>query len=296
MLRLIVLAILMMACAHLTQASGVYKYRDANGKWVFSDKKPKSESFEELAIKTGPKQKEQPQPRVFAFQQDGQRQLMAENPLHAPVSMQVLFGDASRNTELVIGANQSVALGVDPNDSAFRYRWTLGDPGARADDSVYAFPVVQPGRYKITQAFRGSFSHAAQPNLYALDIAIPVGTEIVAAREGTVIWVKDDYHMSGQGSYFLDKANFVLVLHKDGTFASYAHTLMGSAQVEAGQRVETGDVLARSGSSGFSSGPHLHFVIRQNVAGEVVSVPFSMTDPAGQMLPLRAGKTVIVKP
>jgi murein DD-endopeptidase MepM/ murein hydrolase activator NlpD len=66
----------------------------------------------------------------------------------------------------------------------------------------------------------------------------------------------------------------VRILHDDGTWADYGHLLRYSANVVAGQRIEAGVEIGLSGSSGFSSGPHLHFVIQRNDNGRIVSVPF----------------------
>jgi murein DD-endopeptidase MepM/ murein hydrolase activator NlpD len=108
-----------------------------------------------------------------------------------------------------------------------------------------------------------------------------VGTYLTAVRAGTVVWVKGDYHMSGTTQYFLDKANVIKVLHDDGTFASYAHILMDTAMVKEGDKVGVGDKLARSGSSGFSTGPHLHFSIIKNAGLKNIAIPFKFVDQNG---------------
>jgi len=118
------------------------------------------------------------------------------------------------------------------------------------------------------------------------------GTEISAAREGTVIWVKDDYHLGGKKAYFMDKANFVKVLHQDGTYAVYAHILQGSSFVKPGDRVKAGDKLARSGSSGYSTGPHLHFVIQKNIGMKTVSIPFKFFGANGHSFTPQKGMNV----
>ena len=101
-----------------------------------------------------------------------------------------------------------------------------------------------------------------------------VGEGIHAARDGLVVAVKDDYHMGGSDRFFLDKANYVRVLHDDDTFGIYAHILLGSAEVKEGDRVKAGDLLASAGTSGYSTGPHLHFVIQRNDGKQIVSEPF----------------------
>jgi len=98
-----------------------------------------------------------------------------------------------------------------------------------------------------------------------------------------VVWVKEDYHMSGTTRYFLDKANGIKILHDDGTFSLYAHILMDTAIVKEGDKVALGERLARSGSSGFSTGPHLHFSIIKNAGLRNISIPFKFIDNKGSI-------------
>ncbi|MCO1335136.1 M23 family metallopeptidase, partial [Microbulbifer sp. OS29] len=171
----------------------------------------------------------------------------------------------------------------------YRYWWVLGDPNAAEKPHIYHAPLASQQAFKITQSFNGKFSHTAQPNQYAIDIAMPVGTYIGAARAGTVIWVKDDYHMGGKNKYFLDKANYIKVLHDDGTYAGYYHILIGSALVKPGDHVEIGDRLAMSGSSGYSTGPHLHFAIFKNKRFSRKSIPFLLYNSDGVSFTPEAG-------
>jgi murein DD-endopeptidase MepM/ murein hydrolase activator NlpD len=83
---------------------------------------------------------------------------------------------------------------------------------------------------------------------------------VLAARAGVVVDVVDGNIASGTRKVFYDKANRVQVLHADGTIAMYAHLRHG-AVVEVGEQVGTGDLLGLSGDTGFSTGPHLHFMV-----------------------------------
>jgi murein DD-endopeptidase MepM/ murein hydrolase activator NlpD len=89
-----------------------------------------------------------------------------------------------------------------------------------------------------------------------IDIAAPFGTPIFAARGGRVIAAEwsDIY------------GNYVLVLHDNGWESLYGH--MSKILVSYGQSVKTGDVLGRVGSTGISTGPHLHFEIRRHGVAE----------------------------
>lgn len=85
-----------------------------------------------------------------------------------------------------------------------------------------------------------------------LDIAADEGTNIVAAYNGVV---KD----TGVGE---KKGNYVLMLHADGSETLYCHC--SEVLVEEGTVIRAGEIIARVGSTGWSTGPHLHFEIHIN--------------------------------
>ena len=61
-----------------------------------------------------------------------------------------------------------------------------------------------------------------------------------------------------------DRANNIRIVHSDGTMAVYAHLELESAHVQVGDRVRAGQLLALSGDTGYTSGPHLHFCVQVN--------------------------------
>ena len=113
-----------------------------------------------------------------------------------------------------------------------------------------------------------------------MDIAMPEGTPIIAARGGLV--VKTENNQAGRGSD--PSGNFVRVLHDDGTQGVYLHLKQGSVSVRDGQRVGVGSLLGLSGNTGNSSGPHLHFVVQRDTGAGWVSIPYEFTQPV-QALP-----------
>jgi murein DD-endopeptidase MepM/ murein hydrolase activator NlpD len=87
----------------------------------------------------------------------------------------------------------------------------------------------------------------------AVDLAAPVGTPVVASAAGQVIIARDYGWNGGYG-------NYIVISHENGTQTLYSHTSQNI--VYAGQYVVQGQVIGYVGSTGKSTGPHLHFEIR----------------------------------
>jgi LysM repeat protein len=88
----------------------------------------------------------------------------------------------------------------------------------------------------------------------AVDIGAPKGTSIYAAAAGTVIIAK--FNGGWNGGY----GNYVVISHPNGTQTLYAH--MSAVVSSVGSHVSTGQIVGRVGSTGESTGPHLHFEVR----------------------------------
>jgi murein DD-endopeptidase MepM/ murein hydrolase activator NlpD len=115
---------------------------------------------------------------------------------------------------------------------------------------------------------------------YAWDFCMDVGTPVVAARGGTVRAVRQDSNLGGWGPQFADDANFVVIDHGEGTSGLYMHLMQRGARVKVGDHVQTGQLIAYSGNTGWSSAPHLHFMVMQTDADNYYaqSLPVLFTD------------------
>lgn len=88
-----------------------------------------------------------------------------------------------------------------------------------------------------------------------IDIGAPQGTYIHAAASGKVIW--SGWRSDGGG-------NTIIIDHGGGIATLYLHIMNGGLLVKEGQVVAAGDVIAKVGSTGLSTGPHLHFTVKKN--------------------------------
>lgn len=160
--------------------------------------------------------------------------------------------------------------------SDFRYSldWTVGDKDAVHDDEhLYALPYA-PGRsYRVLQGYGSRFSHTGLEE-FAIDFDMPVGTPVHAARAGVVARIEESHNRGcwedGCGRY----ANFIVVLHGDGTTGEYYHLMQNGAVVNVGDHVAQGQLVGYSGNTGHTTMPHLHFAVyRATDWGNTQSIP-----------------------
>lgn len=130
--------------------------------------------------------------------------------------------------------------------SLFRGSEAVEDTKSYVDSGDFIWPV--PGSKRISSHYgkRGRRHHDG------LDIAAKSGTHIIASAKGTISFVG---RMRGYGKT-------VVIKHSNGHHTVYAHN--SKNYVRKGQRVTQGEVIANVGSTGRSTGPHLHFEIRKN--------------------------------
>jgi murein DD-endopeptidase MepM/ murein hydrolase activator NlpD len=129
-------------------------------------------------------------------------------------------------------------------------------PGAQR--GVLAWPV---SGFRITQLYGITEFSKKNPQFYktgehnGVDLAVPIGTPVKAAQSGVVIGFDNTDKYPGCYSW----GGWVAIKHDNGLATLYAH--LSSSIVSVGQRVEQGQVIAYSGSTGISTGPHLHFTL-----------------------------------
>ncbi len=184
-------------------------------------------------------------------------------------------------TAVLHGNNELSVLKLKPDNPArrtdynYEFEWALGDMNAKHNDNYrYTLPYAEDSSYPVVQGFNGGFSHRGASR-YAIDFAMPVGTPVLAARDGVVMDVVEKHNRGGSSRRYARYANFVVVIHDDGTTGEYYHLRKNGAAVEVGDILKAGDLIGYSGNTGFSSLPHLHFAVyKAKSHGKFQSVPF----------------------
>nr|WP_262921020.1 M23 family metallopeptidase [Stenotrophomonas maltophilia] len=205
------------------------------------------------------------------------------HPVEGLPVQSLIQGDSS----LVVG---HLPAPVNGRTLDLRLQSVPGNPAAQAEDVAYRLPF-DDARPRVDQAPQGRFSHDDEENRDAVDFALPEATLVLAAREGTVMQIQDGFQGNGQdrerdGA----RANFIRVLHSDGSMALYGHLQAGGMRVRRGQAVQAGQPIGLSGNSGYSSAPHLHFVVQVNRGMGLRSVPARIFAEQGQLQFAREGE------
>jgi len=268
----------------------IYKYTDANGVVTYSDQSaPGAQVF---VFSDRMVEKLDTQVKLETRKHAAGETLLVRNDLFAPVDIELKLenvvnavGAPAKPIRWVLPPRSQIRLAtLAPRDASKPLKYTpklrhaLGDP--RLLPKPYKYPLPwRGGPFRLTQGANGQYSHFTPKGRYAVDIAMPEGTPIVSARGGMVVKIENG--QSGRGNN--PAGNFVRIMHDDGTMGVYLHLMKGSVAVREGQRVESGTRIARSGNTGNSTGPHLHFVVQRNVGLAIESIPFDFSQPVNSL-------------
>ncbi len=282
-------------------AQELYKYRGENGEWIYADRPP--EDGQEVELR-GLSQTFVDATVTVSHSFTGTSvELIARNDFYAPAELRLVFSsiegvsrpDPNHPMQWVLPPRSEAMLmqldslgGVAPPSVKYEFRYMPGDPRARHQaPEPYRAPFAISNKYRITQAYPKVITHTEPDSYYAVDLAMPIGTDIVAARGGIVFAVAGKNFRGGlDAKVDGPAANIVRILHDDGTYAIYAHLNTNTIRVKPGDRVTRGQYIADSGNTGFSSGPHLHFAVVRNVGLRIQSVPVTFLGAnSGRVVP-----------
>ncbi|NJC69193.1 M23 family metallopeptidase [Planosporangium thailandense] len=188
----------------------------------------------------------------------------------------------------------------------------LADGAARAAGSLVNLRCVFPGEISasgwtvpVSAHIVSGFRTPDRPSHFGVDLAVAKGTEVHAASAGVVITAECNAHTSNGGPWScnIDGSTaiggcgwYVEILHAGNVITRYCH-MVRRPEVTVGQTVTAGQLIGYSGSSGNSSGPHLHFEVHLNGDSsnngaidpvpfmQQMGVPLGVTAPSGAPSP-----------
>ncbi len=145
----------------------------------------------------------------------------------------------------------------------------------------------------ISQGYEGPISHVKKGNCdyrYSLDFVLEPGTEVIAARSGTINrfanCIREAYYGLNPAQAFI--GNYVEIRHEDETISHYQHLAGDSIQslgLKRDQRIEQGQLIGRTGLSGWiGTYPHLHFMVYKFVGKNLQTKAVLFHDYHGPLL------------
>ncbi|CAN5209371.1 hypothetical protein BH24PSE2_BH24PSE2_02080 [soil metagenome] len=241
---------------------------------------------------------------IEAIERDGLVDIVARNLKSWPVTVSLrarttnLRPDGRNPSTRTIDAHERRRLmrlwPIDDTRSwgyRYVYDWTVGSLSPRHDETyLYRLPFGDSRRYRVLQGFDTGFTHNGLEK-FTVDFDVPIGTPVHAAREGVVVRVEESNDRSCFGDGCGRHANYIVILHPDGTTGEYYHLDRNGALVEVGETVRRGQPIGLSGNTGNSTMPHLHFgVYRADDWGQTRSLPFRFVTTEGVVSRPRRGR------
>ncbi|MBP3596383.1 MAG: peptidoglycan DD-metalloendopeptidase family protein [Clostridia bacterium] len=159
-------------------------------------------------------------------------------------------------------SSSNTSASSNPSSSVANKGSTNNTPSAPSS-SGFICPIAGRSKNDITTGFYGYKNH------HGVDFArnskgVVSGLPVLAAKSGTVAISKALKRANGT---YKSYGEYILINHGDGTMSLYAHMQAGSRKVQAGAWVNQGQQIGNVGSTGNSTGPHLHFEIRSSSGG-----------------------------
>ncbi len=146
------------------------------------------------------------------------------------------------------------------------YSQVIGRTNIKPRKNAFHIPFQKDTSILICQSPDGPLvTHQDKP--YAIDFCVPENTPILAAREGIVIEVVQEFKQGGWKKELKNKANYINILHDDGFITRYIHLTHMGARVSVGDQVKIKQIIGYAGMTGFTNGPHLHFELLEPKEG-----------------------------
>lgn len=221
------------------------------------DEAKKTKEAKTSALKVAKKEKEEKASQLSESEKSTQKEIeeMLEDKAIIDQQLQQLAKqEAERIAREKAEAEKNKNNNSNKNNSSNSSNGSSGSSGS-ASSHGYIFPVSGCSKSNIRTLVYPSYAGHT-----GVDVNIGVtGRSVVAVKGGTV--VTSTAIKNSDGSY-RSYGEYIMINHGDGTITLYAHMLAGSRRVSKGDTVSQGQVIGTVGSTGNSSGTHLHFEVR----------------------------------
>lgn len=221
--------------------------------------------------------------------------IYARNKKPYPITMTVAVppnagGSREAVTVSVPGLSRRSVTRVPRATTQYKYDWTIGWLNPDHDDNyLYRLPYADHVSFPVLQGFGSKFTHTGS-EYFTVDFRMPEGTAVHAARDGIVAMVEERHNKGCQGMACAPFANYVVILHDDGTTGEYYHLAQDGVLVDSGDWVRQGQRIGLSGNTGNSNVPHLHFGVYHAIDwGKTQSIAVRFATREGPIARPRSG-------
>ncbi len=185
--------------------------------------------------------------------------------LTAACSVNVGAGDPPGGSDAATAAGPDAGTAADPDAGPSTADAAPAEPDAAPSHGGKEFllPWQPDVGFRVTQG-HNTGSHTGN-GAWAWDFGLPEGTDVLAAHDGVVRRTKSDSTIGGCSSTYANDANYVVLDRGDGLESLYLH--LSAVYVSAGQTITRGELLGKSGQTGWACGAHLHFQIQMSPDG-----------------------------
>ncbi|UOF92221.1 peptidoglycan DD-metalloendopeptidase family protein [Fodinisporobacter ferrooxydans] len=203
-----------------------------------SDQQQRQQSYSQLLVLQQTQEQQKSQKQVALSQVHTQR-IQEEKKINEE---QTAMNQLAAQIQTMLAQQRAASSSSSSSGGAAQHgsgSWLWPVPDSHVVSSDYGWRTL----------FGGRDFHAG------IDIAAPIGTKIVAAADGVVLFAGP---ASGYG-------HWIVILHPDGLMSIYGHMYGNELYVSKGQSVKAGQVIAAVGSDGEATGPHLHFAVANGI-------------------------------
>lgn len=142
----------------------------------------------------------------------------------------------------------------------------LGDPKNEIKHDYYSLPIPKGKEVYISQGYYGKFTHNDDFSKFAIDFPLNENDTVYSASDGFVVEMTDKFKHGGKNRKWIDYANRLMIYNtKSGLFFDYVHLAYKGCFVNVGDKIIRGQAIGLAGSTGLSTGIHLHFNVLKPV-------------------------------